>query len=386
MKLALVVPGGVDRSGEYRVIPALLNLIERLARTHQVHVYALRQEIDPADWELRGAMIHNIGNAWPIARAIAAIISEHRRGRFHCVQAIFSSDVGLVAALTARVLRIPSLVHVAGGELVAMPDIAYGNRRTWKGRFLEALVLRLANRVSAPSAPILASLRKLGINAVRVPLGVDLTEWMPIAPRRRHSPVMRLIHVASLNLVKDQATLLRALARLAERGVAFHMDVIGVDTLDGAVQAMATRLGLNPYVRFLGYRTQRELRPMMVAADLHVLSSYHEAGPLVLLEAAVVGVPTVGTSVGHLAEWAPDAACVVAPGDAEGLAKAMMNLASDEDLRLRLAWTAQRRAMCEDADYTARAFEAHHLSLVKSTSSRLSGASLAGALKHLRRY
>ena len=27
MRIALVVPGGVDRSGEYRVIPALLALI-----------------------------------------------------------------------------------------------------------------------------------------------------------------------------------------------------------------------------------------------------------------------------------------------------------------------------------------------------------------------
>ena len=32
MKLALVLPGGVDRSGELRVIPAFLALIERLAR------------------------------------------------------------------------------------------------------------------------------------------------------------------------------------------------------------------------------------------------------------------------------------------------------------------------------------------------------------------
>jgi hypothetical protein len=32
MRIALVVPGGVDRSARERVIPALLWLIERLAR------------------------------------------------------------------------------------------------------------------------------------------------------------------------------------------------------------------------------------------------------------------------------------------------------------------------------------------------------------------
>ena len=34
MKLALVLPGGVDRSGEYRVFPVFMALIERLARRH----------------------------------------------------------------------------------------------------------------------------------------------------------------------------------------------------------------------------------------------------------------------------------------------------------------------------------------------------------------
>lgn len=35
MRIALVVPGGVDQSGEYRVIPVLLALIGRLARQRQ---------------------------------------------------------------------------------------------------------------------------------------------------------------------------------------------------------------------------------------------------------------------------------------------------------------------------------------------------------------
>ena len=36
MRIALVVPGGVDRSAEFRIIPALIALIERLAAAHEV--------------------------------------------------------------------------------------------------------------------------------------------------------------------------------------------------------------------------------------------------------------------------------------------------------------------------------------------------------------
>ena len=61
MKIALVLPGGVDRSGTERVIPCLLWLIERLARDDDVHVFALGQEERPGEWPLLGARVHNAG-------------------------------------------------------------------------------------------------------------------------------------------------------------------------------------------------------------------------------------------------------------------------------------------------------------------------------------
>lgn len=357
MKLALVVPGGVDRSGEQRVIPALLALIERLARTYDVHVFALHQEPLAGRWQLAGAHVHNIGNRWTRLRAIAAIRDEHRRAPFDLVHAIFSGSCGLVAVAAAKLLRRPSLVHIAGGELVALHQIDYGGRRKWKGRLREACVLRAAAVITAASAPIIDALHALDIDAQRVPLGVDLGKWPPLAPRGHHVPP-RLIHVASLNRVKDQPTLLRALAILREAGVEFCMDIVGVDTLQGGLQRLAAQLGLEQQVRFLGFKTQRELRPLMESADLLVMSSLHEAGPLVALEAAVAGVPTVGTAVGHIAEWTPSAALAVPVADAAALAGAIRRMLDDEDLRLRVAAAAQRHAIHEDADHTALAFEA----------------------------
>jgi glycosyltransferase involved in cell wall biosynthesis len=363
VKLALVVPGGVDRGGECRVIPALLHLIGRLAQAHEVHVFALRQEARPARWPLAGATVHNIGDGWTRWRAIRAVAAEHRQAPFDRIHAIFSGPCGQVAVAAALWLHCPSLVHIAGGELAALRDIRYGGRQNWRGRLYEAVVLRCTDQVTAASAPVIDALRRLGIDAQRVPLGVDLASWPPQSPRRRGPGPARLIHVASLNRVKDQPTLLRALAALKERGVDFRMDIVGVDTLDGQIQRLATTLGLDRHVRFLGFRTQRELRPLMAAAHLLVMSSRHEAGPLVLLEAAVAGVPTVGTAVGHLAEWTPAAALAVTPGDWVAMADAMERVLSDDDLRLQLAWSAQRRAMREDADHSARAFEALYLSV-----------------------
>jgi glycosyltransferase involved in cell wall biosynthesis len=67
-------------------------------------------------------------------------------------------------------------------------------------------------------------------------------------------------------------------------------------------------------------------------------------------------VPTVGTAVGHIAEWSPHAALAVPCQDAAGLAAALSTVLDHEDLRIRLATAALQRAEREDADATARAF------------------------------
>jgi len=371
MKIAFVIPGGVGRSGEYQVIPALLALFARLSSRHEVHVFALEQEAKPASWDLVGARIHNIGRGYTRLRAIRAICAEHRVSAFHAVHSIWSGSPGLVAVTAARILHLPSLIHVAGGELVGLVDIGYGGRLSWKGRLREPLVLRSATVVTAASSAMIAALEQIGIAAKRLPLGVDLEVWAPRDPVPRDtSKPARLIHVGSLNRVKDQSTLLRAVAALAQTGVEFELDVVGEDTLQGEIQALAARLGLGARVRFHGFLTQRQLYPLMRQAHLMILASRHEAGPLALLEAGAVGVPTVGTSVGHIAEWAPRAATAVPVADRAALARAIAQLLGNEDLRLQIAREALRRATSEDADYTARGFEAIYASFTGDAHGR----------------
>jgi glycosyltransferase involved in cell wall biosynthesis len=368
MRIALVVPGGVDRSGEYRVIPALLALLARLSREHEVHVFALAQEARPGEWWLAGAHIHNIGLPWTRARAVGTLLAGHRASRFELIHAIWSGACGLVAVTAGAMLRIPTVIHVAGGELVALPEIGYGGLRKWHGAVRERLTLRAASCVSAASAPLVAAIAALGVRALRVPLGVDLSAWPPRDPARRHPGApARLVHVASLNRVKDQPTLLRAVAALARDGVDFHLDIVGEDTLGGEIQSLAETLELASRSTFHGFLPQRQLRPLIESADLMLVSSRHEAGPLVVLEAAAAGVPTVGTRVGHIGEWAPAAAIAVPVADPPALARAIAQVLADEELRLQLAHEALRRATLEDADHTARAFHDVYAALVDRT-------------------
>ncbi len=177
MKVALIVPGGVDPSGEVRVIPALIALLGRLTAAHEVHVFATHQDARPGSWILEGARVHNLGLPRTAWRAAAAILREHHGRPFQVVHAFWSGRHGALAVAMGALLGVPSVVHVAGGELAALHDIGYGGCRSWRGRARERIVLRAATVVTCASGPIANQVAERGVSAQTVSLGVDLGRW-----------------------------------------------------------------------------------------------------------------------------------------------------------------------------------------------------------------
>jgi glycosyltransferase involved in cell wall biosynthesis len=132
----------------------------------------------------------------------------------------------------------------------------------------------------------------------------------------------------------------------------------------------ARELELEVSIRFHGFLPQRALAEFMYAADILIVTSRHEAGPVVALEAAAAGVPTVGTHVGLLADWAPIAARTVNIGDSLALAREVAELLSHEDERLELAAQAQQRTVAENADITTRLIRDAYLSMRRRGTAR----------------
>jgi glycosyltransferase involved in cell wall biosynthesis len=375
MKVAIITPGGVDRSGTERVIPCLLWFIERLVKCgDEVHVFALRQEADRGQWRLVGACVHNAGGSHPFvrgARAFAELRKEHRRSRFDIIHALWAAPQGVLAGFAGKVLGIPVLLHFPGGDLVSIPQLHYGGRSTLMGRIALRLAVSGADRIAAPSAYMIAIARTLGIRAERMPFGVALDHWPVAAPRRRVSGTpARLLQVADLSPLKDQETLLMAAVHLRARGIPFVFDIIGGDRLHGKIMQRARELELEVSIRFHGFLPQRALAEFMYAADILIVTSRHEAGPVVALEAAAAGVPTVGTHVGLLADWAPIAARTVNIGDSLALAREVAELLSHEDERLELAAQAQQRTVAENADITTRLIRDAYLSMRRRGTAR----------------
>ena len=126
----------------------------------------------------------------------------------------------------------------------------------------------------------------------------------------------------------------------------------------GRIQRAATARGLDEAVTFHGKARRDAVRALCVDATLLVMSSRHESQCVAVVEAAAVGLATVGTRVGLIADGNAAWTQAVPVGDAPALAAAVCTLLDDDARRLHLGTTAHAWAAAHDADWTASQFEA----------------------------
>jgi glycosyltransferase involved in cell wall biosynthesis len=356
VRIALVVTGGFDRSGREHVIPTLLSLVERLARRHDVVVYVLRYHEHASTYALLGATVRDLGRPPGVVRQYARLVEAIRRdGPCDVIHGYWALPSGLVAAAAGRRLGVPSLVTCDSGEFVALPDIGYGSQVRLRQRAAVAATAWLATAITVCSDYQASLAQSHDVSVKVIPLGVDPAVFLPA--HRLEGPPWRLLHVASLNPVKDHGTLLHAFQGLVARKVDAHLDIVGEDTMSGAIHDLVERLGISNHVTFLGFRPTDALISIYQRSHLFVLSSRHEAAGAVVLEAAACGVPVVGTAVGYVADWAPNRAVAVSPQNADALSQAIEALLLDRHQRERLSVAAREWVLAHDADWTALEIE-----------------------------
>ena len=107
---------------------------------------------------------------------------------------------------------------------------------------------------------------------------------------------------------------------------------------------LADELGIAAHVRFLGWLDRDATSELLARANALALPSYHEALPLVLLEAASLGIPVIATRVGAIPEVFTDGhdALLVTPGDQLGIATAIRRLIGDPAFAARIGANGRR--------------------------------------------
>ncbi len=227
---------------------------------------------------------------------------------------------GITAVLAAKMLRIPSIVSLLGGDVVYVPTIGYGSMRTVVHRKLITWFIKNADRVTVLTGFQEQIMKANGVSRndlSTIPFGVNVIQFS-FRPHAS-SGCLEFIFVGNLNSVKDPYTAIRTFSLLT-RNRDCHLTVVGSDTLDGAVQKYARSLNIYDRITWKGKALHESIPSLFHSSDFLLLTSLFEGEAVVVMEAFACGVIVAGARVGLLADVGDDDV-TVEPGDAKGLAE-----------------------------------------------------------------
>lgn len=162
------------------------------------------------------------------------------------------------------------------------------------------------------------------------------------AARARRPPgdAQRVLMVARLDLIKDQATLLRAFAAARQPG--WQLQLVGEGPERPRLEALSRELGLDPAAVLLGRRS--DIPELLGQADLFAFSTTAAEGfGIALIEAMAGGLPILASDVPACREVLKDGAAgeLVAAGNHIAWSDRLRQLMTDASSRQTLAARAQ---------------------------------------------
>ncbi len=169
---------------------------------------------------------------------------------------------------------------------------------------------------------------------------VDIAE-VPARPLPNVPNVMMAAVLVKQKGIQDG---LKALGRLAREGIQFHVTLVGDGPYRSTLENLASRLGFENHITWLGHIPYAQFQLQYAAADLFLMPTRRfEGGPLVISEALGSRVPVVATDRGGNADSVGPAGIVVPVGDIEALASAVRHILGDAGLHAELRETARKQ-------------------------------------------
>ena len=146
-----------------------------------------------------------------------------------------------------------------------------------------------------------------------------------------------------LEQAKGYEYLIRALTRVVQDWPEVLVRIAGRGELQETLEKLALDLGVTRNVEFCGFTS--DIRSFLESIDVYVQPSLCETQGLAILEACAVGAPVIASRVGGIPECVQDGVTgmLVPARDAESMATTILALASDLQLRQKMAAAGLQR-------------------------------------------
>lgn len=326
-RLAVLSLGGIGAGDYSQGVPVVESLVRDLSADYDLCVYLLNKpdsDYCPDGFRIRVPLLRHFQSL----QLFFMLVWDHFRAPFNAVHCLWGFPLGIVGAVFRKWFKVKLIIHLQGADSVALPQLNYGVFLSpWASRFV---------RWSYSKADVLIALTHFQVTRLRknqilrpvtvCPYGANLDIFMP-----RHLSLQtpyRFIHVANLNLIKNQSMLLEAFALICKE-VPATLTIVGHDALNGSIQQLCQNLGLQSQVTFKGPLPHRSVALEMQASHIMLLTSHYEAQAVVVNEALACGTVVCGSHVGLLADLSDTCCLTVSPSDSKALAEKVLKLLAD---------------------------------------------------------
>lgn len=318
----------------------VLRLVELAGRCCDLEVLAKRQDVD----DLAAPAHVSRPLPRPLRVASEATLDGWRVNRlrpdvFHGVH--YTLPPGL---------RVPATVTFHDATMLTMPEVHERSKRLWFQRAIPVGVARASRVICVSESARQGAIDHAGADPARthtVPLAVDHDRYRPGPGGARPDGVTAIcpgpyvLWVGALEPRKDVPTLIDAFERVAG-DLPHDLVLVGPDAWGTeAITERIARSAVRDRIRRTGWVDEELKADLYRHADAFAYPSLAEGFGLPVLEAMACGTPTVTTTGSAPEEVAGDAALLVAPGDADGLAAAIGEAVGPAGERLRAAGPAR---------------------------------------------
>ena len=156
---------------------------------------------------------------------------------------------------------------------------------------------------------------------------------------------------------KGHLDALRALKEVRRTHPSVRLWIVGDGAFEPEVRRFVEEQGLGDAVRFLGFR--RDVRKVIQCFDVQVFPSHQEGTPNTLYEAMLAGIAPVASTAdgqGEILEH-EKTALLFEPGDDAALARHLVRILDDAQLRARLAAAVREKIQAYDGRRCIRKME-----------------------------
>jgi glycosyltransferase involved in cell wall biosynthesis len=280
------------------------------------------------------------------ALELAYPLREHDITHLHTP---WADRTAFIALLAAALLDIPYSVEARAHDLHR-----FKNQFALREKFSNAKFIITNSDYNARAI-------EMDVGAAHPPLHVirelfPLTDFS-IPADKQTAGLFRILCVARLIEEKGLVYLLRACARLRERGIPFRCEIIGGPEEPTYVnyliqlKRLHKHLQLQDSVLFMGAQPFQNILDAYARADLFVLpcviaeNGGRDISPNSLIEAMAMGLPVISTQLSAIPEIVEHgvSGILVPPNDDAALADAIDQLRRDESLRRALGMAARAR-------------------------------------------